>query len=207
VERRVEERTTQLATSNHELGAFSYSVSHDLRAPLRHIGSFSKLLDEEYGTQLDATGQRCVQRIRTGARNMSQLVDDLLRLGEIGRQALVCRQTDLNSVLQSALQDLQLECEGRPIEWRIGELPAVDCDPGLVKPVFANLLSNAVKYTRRREFAIIEVGQTRGEAHPFCSFVTMAPALTSSTPTSYSVFSSASTARKNLKGPGLVWRP
>jgi signal transduction histidine kinase len=166
LERRVEERTTQLAASNQELEAFSYSVSHDLRAPLRHIGGFSKLLEEEYGAQLDATAQGYVQRIRDGARNMGQLVDDLLRLGQIGRQALVCRQTDLNSILQFALQDLEPECRGRQIEWRIGELPVVECDPGLIKQVFTNLLSNAVKYTRRRESAIIEVGQVGVKGAP-----------------------------------------
>ncbi len=170
LERRVEERTTQLAASNQELEAFSYSVSHDLRAPLRHIGGFSKLLEEEYGGQLDAAAHGYLQRIRNGARNMGQLVDDLLRLGQLGRQALVCRPTDLNSVLQSALQDVQLECEGRQIEWRLGNLPVVECDPGLIKQVFTNLLSNAVKYTRCRELAVIEIGQVTADG-PLVLFI------------------------------------
>ena len=163
LERRVEERTTQLAASNQELEAFSYSVSHDLRAPLRHIGGFARLLDEEYGAKLDGSAQDYLQRIRDGARNMGVLIDDLLKLGQLGRQTLICSPTDLNCLLQSALQDLQQECEGRQIEWRIGALPVVNCDPGLIKQVFANLLSNAVKYTRRRELATIEVGQATAD--------------------------------------------
>ncbi len=159
LERRVEERTMQLAASNHELEAFSYSVSHDLRAPLRHVSGFARLLEEEYGTKLDDVARDYLQRIVNGAKNMGMLVDDLLRLGQIGRQALVYRPTDLNVLVQSVIQDLQQECAGRQIEWHIAELPVVDCDPGLMKQVFANLLSNAVKYTRRRELAVIEVGK------------------------------------------------
>jgi light-regulated signal transduction histidine kinase (bacteriophytochrome) len=100
---------------------------------------------------------------------MGQLVDDLLRLGQLGRQALVCRPTDLNSVLQSALQDVQLECEGRQIEWRLGNLPVVECDPGLIKQVFTNLLSNAVKYTRC-QLAVIEIGQVTADG-PLVLFI------------------------------------
>jgi light-regulated signal transduction histidine kinase (bacteriophytochrome) len=91
---------------------------------------------------------------------MGQLVDDLLKLAQIGRQELVCQPADLNSLLQSVLRDLSAESESRQIEWHIGVLPVVDCDPGLIKQVFANLLSNAVKYTRKCELAMIEVGQT-----------------------------------------------
>ena len=159
LERRVEERTRQLAASNHELEAFSYSVSHDLHAPLRHIGGFARLLDEEYGSKLEGPAQVYLQRIQNGATKMGVLIDDLLKLGHLGRQALVCCPTDLNRLVQSVVQELQQECEGRHIEWRIGALPVVECDPGLIKQVFANLLSNAVKYTRRRDLAIIEVGQ------------------------------------------------
>jgi light-regulated signal transduction histidine kinase (bacteriophytochrome) len=97
---------------------------------------------------------------------MGMLVDALLRLGKIGRQELVRQPTDLSSLLQSALQDLQPELEGRQIEWRIAELPVVECDPGLMKQVFANLLSNAVKYTRRREFTVIQVGHATVDGAP-----------------------------------------
>jgi signal transduction histidine kinase len=166
LEQRVQERTAQLNAVNLELEAFSYSVSHDLRAPLRHIGGFARLLEEEYGTTLDAAAQGHLRRILSGVENMGMLVDDLLKLGKVGRQELVWQQTDLNSLLQSALQDIQPELEGRQIEWRIGELPVIDCDPGLMKQVFANLLSNAVKYTRRREFTVIQVGHVATDGAP-----------------------------------------
>ena len=160
LELRVQQRTAQLDAANKELEAFSYSVSHDLRAPLRQIDGFSKILGDVCGPQLDAEAQRYLKLIRDGARNMGQLVDDLLKLAGIGRQELARKPTDLNALLQSTLQDLRCECEQRQIEWRIGHLPIVDCDVGLMKQVFANLLSNAIKYTRHCEAAIIEVGHT-----------------------------------------------
>lgn len=166
LERRVMERTGQLDAANRELEAFSYSVAHDLRAPLRHIDGFSQILLADYSPALDATAQKYLNRVREGARNMGQLLDDLLKMGQIGRQELVCKPTGLNSVVESALRDLQPECEGRQIEWRIGQLPRLDCDPGLMQQVFANLLSNAVKYTRRRAKAVIEVGQATLDGVP-----------------------------------------
>jgi light-regulated signal transduction histidine kinase (bacteriophytochrome) len=153
LEHRVVERTSQLDAVNKELEAFSYSVAHDLRAPLRHINGFSKILQDDYCTVLDTTAQHYLKSISDAAKNMGQLVDDLLKMGRM------CRLTDLNSLMERARQDLEPECEGRQIDWRIGELPLVECDPGLMKQVFANLLSNAVKYTRPREKAVIEVGQ------------------------------------------------
>jgi light-regulated signal transduction histidine kinase (bacteriophytochrome) len=166
LERRVVERTGQLDAANKELEAFSYSVAHDLRAPLRHINGFSRILEDEYGPALDATAQHYLKLVRDGARNMGKLVDDLLKMGRLGRQELVCRPTELNSLVESALLDLQPECEGRQIDWRIAPLPSVQCDPGLMKQVFANLLSNAVKYTRNREKAVVEVGQVMSDGAP-----------------------------------------
>jgi signal transduction histidine kinase len=159
LEKRVQERTAQLNTANADLQAFTYSVSHDLRAPLRHIGAFSKILSEEYGPKMDPGAEQYLKRIQKGAKDMARLIEDLLKMGQIGRQELVCLVTDLNSLLKDALLELQPECEGRQIDWRIGDLPSVECDAGLMKQVFTNLLSNAVKYTRRRDMAVIEVGQ------------------------------------------------
>ena len=156
LERRVKQRTAQLDAANQELETFSYSVSHDLRAPLRQIDGFSKILGDEYGPSLDPGAQRYLRLIREGAKNMGQLVDDLLKLAGIGRQELACKPADLNALLQSALRDLAPECEQRQIEWHIGQLPIVSCDTGLMKQVFANLLSNAIKYTRHCEVAIVE---------------------------------------------------
>jgi signal transduction histidine kinase len=166
LEQQVHERTGQLDAANKELEAFSYSVAHDLRAPLRHINGFAKILYDRYNTTLDAPAQDYLKLIQDGAKHMGQMVDDLLKMGQIGRQQLVCRSTDLNSVVARVLQDLQPECEGRQIDWRIGELPSVDCDKGLMRQVFANLLTNAVKYTRPREKAVIEVGQVALEGAP-----------------------------------------
>jgi light-regulated signal transduction histidine kinase (bacteriophytochrome) len=162
----VAERTGQLDAATKELEAFSYSIAHDLRAPLRHINGFAKILKDNYSTNLDHTAQGYLGFVCDGAKNMGQLLDDLLKMGRIGRQRLVRTPTDLNSLVGDALKNLQPEYEGRQIDWRIGELPAVECDPGLTRELFANLLSNAVKYTRPRDKAVIEVGRaTTNGAH------------------------------------------
>ncbi|HEY1800023.1 MAG TPA: ATP-binding protein [Terriglobales bacterium] len=158
LEWRVQERTAQLNAANEELEAFSYSVSHDLRAPLRHMSAFSQLLTEEYGSKLEPDARHYLDRIQESARRMGQLVDDLLKMAQISRRALSSVKTDFNSLLNEVVKDLQPECAKRDIRWQIGELPSVECDPGLMKQVFMNLISNAVKYSRRRETAVIEVG-------------------------------------------------
>jgi signal transduction histidine kinase len=163
LERQVQERTAQLNAANADLESFSYSVSHDLRAPLRHIGAFSQMLSEDYGTKMEPEAQQHLNRILAGVKNMSRLIDDLLKMAQIGRKEMVRVNIDLNLLLQDVLVDLQPESGGRQIDWRIGNLSSVDCDPGLVKQVFTNLLSNAVKYTRRREIAVIEIGQVEQE--------------------------------------------
>ena len=167
LERQVREldRTNhELGATNQELEAFSYSVSHDLRAPLRHIDGFSRILEEEYGSQLDPSATRYLQRIRQGTRHMGELVDDLLSLSRVGRLELRRQVTGLHSLVEEARAELNEMAAQRgvqrSIEWRIAPLPFVDCDPALMKQVFANLLSNAVKYTRPREQAVIEVGST-----------------------------------------------
>jgi signal transduction histidine kinase len=166
LEQQVAERTAQLNVANADLEAFSYSVSHDLRAPLRHVGAFSQILSEDYGPKMEPGAQHHLNRILAGVKNMGQLIDDLLKMAKIGRQALVLIPTDLNSLLGEVLMELQPECASRQIEWRIGTLPPVECDPGLIRLVFTNLLSNAVKYTKRREFAVIEVGHVEERGVP-----------------------------------------
>jgi light-regulated signal transduction histidine kinase (bacteriophytochrome) len=166
LEARVAELAGQLEAANKESEAFSYTVAHDLRAPLRHISGFSKILKDNYSASLDATAQNYLRFVCDGAKNMGRLIDDLLTMGRIGRQELVPRPTDLNSLVGGAVASLQPEYEGREIDWKIGELPSIECDSALVKQVFANLLSNAVKYTRVREKALIEVGRVTTDGAP-----------------------------------------
>ena len=166
LEHRVVERTAQLEAANKELEAFSYSVSHDLRAPLRHIDGFSKLLLEEASSGLSEDARGYLQDIREGTEEMGRLVDDLLALARVGRKELVLQATGLGTLADQAVMELKRANVGRAIEWKIGKLPFVECDPGLVKQVFVNLLSNAVKFTRPREVAEIEVGATTNNGQP-----------------------------------------
>ena len=150
---------SELADSIKELEAFTYSVSHDLRAPLRHISGFSKILTEEFGAGLPPDARHHLQRIEEGTRRMGMLVDDLLNLARVGRRELSVQVAGLQSVVDEVISGLKPDLAGRQVEWRISSLPYVECDPGLMKQVFQNLLSNAVKFTRPRAQAVIEVGQ------------------------------------------------
>jgi light-regulated signal transduction histidine kinase (bacteriophytochrome) len=164
LERRVAERTAELLAVNKELEAFAYSVSHDLRAPLRHIDGFSRILLEESGPRLAEEPRHYLQCIADAARHMGHLVDDLLNLSRLGRRELTRRPVDLNDLLQEILHEISSGVTtDREIEWRIRDLPVAECDPGLIKVVFTNLLSNAIKFTRTREHAAIEVGAATRE--------------------------------------------
>jgi light-regulated signal transduction histidine kinase (bacteriophytochrome) len=149
-----------LAATNKELEAFTYSVAHDLRAPLRHINGFSKMIVEELGSDIPPGAEECLRDIIDSAQVMGHMVDDLLNLARIGRQEPNVQVTGLSRLVEEVLKDLKPEAAGRDIHWEIADLPFVDCDPGLMKQVFFNLLANAVKYTRPRRPAVIEVGQT-----------------------------------------------
>jgi signal transduction histidine kinase len=151
-----------LQQSNTELDAFSYSVSHDLRAPLRHIDGFSRILLEDYAAELPSEARHHLERVRDATQHMGQLVDDLLNLSRVGRQQLVLQKVSLQAVLDDVLADLGEEAGGREVEWRIGKLPTVECDPGLIRQVLFNLIANALKFTRPRAHAVIEVGCSPG---------------------------------------------
>jgi len=166
LERRVAERTAELKGLNAELEAFTYSVSHDLRAPLRQADGFAKILLEEYSPRLDDTGRHYLDRVREGTRFMGELVDDLLNLSRVGRRELAVEEADLGELARAAVEDLRPACEGHRVEWNIGELPRVACDRGLMRLVFANLLANAVKFSRPRDPAVIEVGQVAVDGRP-----------------------------------------
>jgi PAS domain S-box-containing protein len=157
LELRVAERTAQLRAANKELEAFSYSVSHDLRAPLRHISGFSKLLTEEFGPTLDPGAQHYLDRIQAGTQKMGLLVDELLNLAKVGRHALNAHPAELNSVVADVIAILEPDIQGREVQWVIADLPLVDCDPVLVRQIFQNLLANALKFSRARAPAVIQV--------------------------------------------------
>jgi PAS domain S-box-containing protein len=158
LEQRVVERTAQLVSANKELEAFSYSISHDLRAPLRAVDGFSRILVEEHGPQLPAEAQRYLGLVRSSTLQMSHLVDDLLALSKLGRQAITVETVALAQLVQDALSLLRVEQEGRNVKITVGELPACQGDPGLLKQVFVNLLSNALKFTSKRDPSFIEIG-------------------------------------------------
>jgi len=160
LEERVIQRTAELQAANQELESFTYSVSHDLRAPLRHISGFTRILVEEFGPSLPDGAQHHLQRIEQGTRRMGLLVDELLNLTRVGRQSLSVQVTGLSSIVKDVRMVLEAESEGRKVEWKIGDLPFVECDPTLIRQVFQNLVSNALKYSRPRSPAVIEIGQT-----------------------------------------------
>jgi light-regulated signal transduction histidine kinase (bacteriophytochrome) len=162
--RRAEELASiseELRRSNKELEAFSYSVSHDLRAPFRHIVGYSELLKKQEGNDLSEKGRRYVDTIIDSAYTAGTLVDNLLRFSQMGRTALKPRRIDIHRLIDEIRQQLTVHAGDRRIEWVIGDLPEVTADPVLIRLVFENLLDNALKYTRPREKARIEIGSTR----------------------------------------------
>jgi PAS domain S-box-containing protein len=166
LELRVKERTAQLEAANRDLESFTYSVSHDLRAPLRHMDGFSRILVEDYGTEIPPGAKEHLERIRAATVRMGQLVDDLLNLARVGRGSLRIVNTNLNELVAETLLSLEDEVQGRTVDWRVGRLSDTQCDPGLIGQVFFNLLSNALKFTRQSENAVIEIGETIVDGAP-----------------------------------------
>ncbi|HEY6170207.1 MAG TPA: PAS domain S-box protein [Verrucomicrobiae bacterium] len=158
LEQRVRERTAELEQANQELEAFSYSVSHDLRTPLRHIDGYADVLQKTIAPKLDGRSQQHLQTISQTARQMSNLIEGLLAFSGLGRAELRRTRVALADLVRAARQDLAREAEGRKIEWLVGPLPEVVGDPILLRQVMVNLISNAVKYTRDRPKGRIEIG-------------------------------------------------
>jgi signal transduction histidine kinase/DNA-binding response OmpR family regulator len=158
LEGRVRDRTAQLQEANKELESFSYSVSHDLRAPLRHITGFAQLLDRKVGAKLDDTSRGYLKTIVTAAQQGGTLVDDLLAFSRMGRAELRQTRVELQPLVEEVRRELEADAGGRNIEWRIHPLPEVKADPSLLRQVIRNLLGNAMKYTRPKPDALIEVG-------------------------------------------------
>jgi PAS domain S-box-containing protein len=163
LEGRVVERTAQLEAANHELEAFSYSVSHDLRAPLRHIAGYAEILRSDSATTLDDQGKAHLNTISEAARQMGVLIDALLAFSRMGRSEMRRQPVGLAALLGDARRQLHREIEGRNIDWQVGDLPEVHGDPVMLGQVVINLLSNALKYTRTRPVARIEIGASRNE--------------------------------------------
>jgi signal transduction histidine kinase len=169
LERSVRDRTDELEAANRELEAFSYSVSHDLRAPLRAIGAFSQILVEEHSERLSPDAQGLLNRVAANTHRMEQLIEDLLRFSRLSRQPLDKRPVKIGSVVRETVEELRKEQADRLIDVQVGDLPDCVGDPSLLKQVFVNLLSNAIKYTRRRSKAVIEVNCRRDNGeHVYC---------------------------------------
>ena len=156
--RRAHQKTVELTLANKEIEAFTYSVSHDLRAPLRAIEGFVRILVEDHGRELSAEASGVVEVVRRNAHRMTQLIDDLLAFSRLGRQAVTTAPIVLDDVVRATIDELQPQYAGRLVDFSVGQLGAVDADPSLLKQVLVNLLGNAVKYTGRKERATIEIG-------------------------------------------------
>ena len=171
LEQRVLARTAELDSTNKELEAFSYSVAHDLRAPLRHMDGFIRLLKKHSWASLDERNQRYLGIISDSARQMGLLIDDLLAFSRVGRAELQLLPVSLQQLVQEAMQELREETQGRNIAWKISQLPEVMADRSMMRLVMINLLANAVKFTGKRERAEIEVGASSNEADGTVVFV------------------------------------
>ena len=159
LEDKVQRRTAQLTATNKELEAFAYSVSHDLRAPLRAIDGFSQALSEDYADALDDTGMDYLRRVRAAAQRMAQLIDDLLALSRLSQVDIARRPIDIGSLARQVATDLQQREPKRQVEWRFPEELLTEGDPQLLRVALENLLGNAWKFTRHRSAAQIEVGR------------------------------------------------
>jgi signal transduction histidine kinase len=155
-------RAGELAAANKELESFAYSVSHDLRAPLRHLVGYSELLQKHASNSLDDKGQRYVQTILESAKRMGNLIDDLLAFSRIGRAETRTTAVDLQQLVADVVSEIGAQANGQEISWDIGALPVCDGDRALLRLVLVNLLSNAVKFSSTRSPAKVEIGSADG---------------------------------------------
>jgi len=162
--REVTERTKQLEAANRELDAFSYTISHDLRAPLRAISGFTSILFEEYADAMPVEARGYLKRVKDSGEHMGQLVDDLLAFSRLGRQAMRTQRVNIRAIVDRSLEQLAPALQGRHVEVVIGELPDAECDATLLEQVFVNLLSNAFKYSGKNDHARVEVGVLNADA-------------------------------------------
>ena len=170
LEELVAARTTDLAHANQglkganqELELFAYSVSHDLRTPLRAIDGFSQILVKDYGDKLDTEGKRILQVVRDGATRMGYLIDDILAFSRVGRQPIASAETDMGSLVQNTLRELAAAMDDRGIKIEVGKLPHVHGDPQMLQRVWTNLLENAIKFSGPKPNPVIEIGARAGD--------------------------------------------
>ena len=166
LEQRVAQRTAELEAANRDLESFTYSVSHDLRSPLRHMDGFSRILVVEHAPKLPPDTKRYLERVREATVHMGHLIDDLLNLARVGRGSFRIAPCDLNDLVAETILSLEGETRDRVVDWRLGRLSPVECDAGLMRQVFSNLLSNALKFTCRQKRAVIEIGEEFVEGAP-----------------------------------------
>jgi light-regulated signal transduction histidine kinase (bacteriophytochrome) len=157
----LQEKNAALQAAVSELDAFSYSVSHDLRAPLRAIDGFSQILLKQCGSTLSKEPREYLQLVRDNTVQMGHLVDDLLAFSRLGRQALSKQQIPTGTIIEQVLRDERQQAEGRSVNVSVGDLPPLWGDAPLFKQVFVNLIGNAFKYTRMRADAVIEIGSRK----------------------------------------------
>lgn len=163
LEQRVSDRTAELEAANKELEAFSYSVSHDLRAPLRAVNGFAGIALEKFGSEVPEEARKLLERVRNAGQRMGDLIDDLLAFSRFGRQVVTRYAVDTERLVREAVEQSTLHQEERRIEWKVGPLPPCEGDFTLLRQAWINLVSNAVKYTQGREPAMIEIGCERRE--------------------------------------------
>jgi predicted ATPase/signal transduction histidine kinase len=171
LEARVAERTAQLEAANKELEAFAYSVSHDLRAPLRHIDGFVGLLRKKSVASADDAARHYMDRVSETIRRMGALIDDLLSFSRMGRAELVRTRVDLGVLVKDVIAELEPETRGRSVRWAVAELPVVTGDRAMLRVALANLASNAVKFSQPRERAEIEIGSLPGRENETVVFI------------------------------------
>lgn len=163
LEKHLRERTAELEVANKELESFSYSVSHDLRAPLRAVDGYSKMVLKQFAPQLPAEGQQLLKRVRASAHRMGELIDGLLQFSRLGRESISMRPISVSGIVRGVLAELQSEQQNRTVELMVSELPDCVGDPLLLHQVFLNLLSNAFKFTRHKKKAVIKIGCEQNE--------------------------------------------
>jgi light-regulated signal transduction histidine kinase (bacteriophytochrome) len=169
LEKRVAELTQQLEASGKDLESFSYSVSHDLRAPLRAIDNFSSILLKEYGDKLDAEGRRLIAVVRKNAARMGTLIKDILAFAHAGDRDLILADIDLEALARDVLEELAPSFAGRQVSVQMHELPHIRADTAAIRKVLLHLLANAIKFTRPRELAQIEIRATVTGNESICS--------------------------------------